>query len=56
MTKYKFEFEGGMFYYFLCTIVWGVLITITLGLAVPFYIVWNFKWFVENLKIIKQRR
>ena len=51
MNGYDFEFRGSMLEYALATLGWAVLLVITFGLATPFYIVWNFKWFVENLKM-----
>ena len=49
MKGYTFEFKGSMLEYFLYTLGWGVVLVITFGIATPFYVIWNFKWFMENL-------
>jgi len=54
MKTYKFEFSGKGFEYLLYTLGWAVLIGITLGIAFPFYVVWNFNWFVTKLKIVQE--
>jgi len=53
VNRYNFEFRGNMMEYFLYTLGWAVLLIITFGLAVPFYAVWNFRWFAENLRIVR---
>ena len=56
MNQYRFEFQGKGFEYFLYILGWGVLLTITVGITTPFFIVWNFKWFTKNLIINKEAK
>ena len=52
---HKFEFNGSYWDYFWNTLGWAILIMVTAGITVPFYVVWNVKWFTKNLEIISKK-
>jgi uncharacterized membrane protein YjgN (DUF898 family) len=54
MKNYGFEFEGSGWEYFWYTLGWSILLFVTFGIAVPFYIVWNFKWFLTHSKVVRE--
>lgn len=53
MAVYYLKTRGSSWEYFWYTLGWGLLMLITIGLATPFFIVWNFKWFAKNIKIVR---
>lgn len=51
LTKGKIEFKGNFGDYFLKSVALFFLSVFTGGLLLPYWIYWQFKFFVDNLEI-----
>ena len=51
MTKGKIVFVGNFWEYFGLSIVLLLLSVVTIGIALPFYIYWSFKYFFGKMEI-----
>ena len=51
MKKGKVLFTGHFFEYFLISIGLLVLTVLTLGLLLPYYLYWNFKYFFTKMEL-----
>lgn len=51
MAKGKIRFTGSFGEFFLISLGLMLLSLITLGLALPYFVYWQFKYFVSNLEI-----
>jgi hypothetical protein len=51
MTKGKIIFTGNFGEFFIAALGLIVLSCITLGIALPYFIYWQYKYFVSNLEI-----
>ena len=51
MTKGKIIFTGNFWEYFGLSIALLLLSIITLGIALPYWVYWSFKYFFSNLEI-----
>jgi len=51
MQKGKIIFTGNFFEYFLMSLGLLILCIMTFGLLLPYYVYWNFKYFVSKFEI-----
>jgi len=51
MKKGKIIFKGHFIEYFIMSTVLLFLCMITLGLAIPYYCYWNFKYFFSKMEL-----
>ena len=51
MQKGKIVFTGHFLEYFIMSLGLILLSLITLGLALPYYAYWNFKYFFSNMEV-----
>jgi uncharacterized membrane protein YjgN (DUF898 family) len=54
MTKGNIVFTGSFWDYFLKSILLFLLCVVTLGIAIPYLIYWNFAYFFKHLEIVFQ--
>ena len=51
LTKGKIEFKGNFGDYFLKSVALFFLSVFTFGLLLPYWLYWQFQYFVDNLEI-----
>ena len=51
MKKGKITFTGGFWEYFLMSLELLVLSVVTLGILLPYWVYWSFKYFFDKLEI-----
>lgn len=51
MKRGKIIFTGGFWEYFIMSLGLAVLSIISLGLLLPYYIYWNYKYFFTHMEI-----
>ena len=51
LTKGKIEFKGNFGDYFLKSVALFFLLVFTFGLLLPYWLYWQFQYFVDNLEI-----
>ena len=54
--KYRFNFDANGWDFFWKSILWGLLLVVTFGLAMPFYIIWITKFFLNNTEVIAVKK